>query len=53
MKKRDSGIELLRIIAMIMIIGIHLFYYGDFYSTVTDLAKFLGLSTSNPFSLEI
>ena len=23
------------------------------YSTVTDLAKFLGLSTSNPFSLEI
>ena len=36
MKKRDSGIELLRIIAMIMIIGIHLFYYGDFYSTVTE-----------------
>lgn len=24
-----------------------------FYSTVTDFAKFLGLSTSNPFSLEI
>ena len=24
-----------------------------FYSTVTDLAKFLGLSTSNPFSFEI
>ena len=23
------------------------------YSTVTDLAKFLGLSTSKPFSLEI
>ena len=23
------------------------------YSTVTDFAKFLGLSTSNPFSLEI
>ena len=22
------------------------------YSTVTDFAKFLGLSTSNPFSLE-
>lgn len=25
----------------------------EFYSTVTDLAKFLGLSTSNPFSFEI
>lgn len=25
----------------------------NFYSTVTDLAKFLGLSTSNPFSFEI
>ena len=24
-----------------------------FYSTVTDFAKFLGLSTSRPFSLEI
>lgn len=24
-----------------------------FYSTVTDFAKFLGLSTSNPFSLAI
>lgn len=24
-----------------------------FYSTVTDFAKFLGLSTSKPFSLEI
>ena len=23
------------------------------YSTVTDFAKFLGLSTSNPFSFEI
>ena len=23
------------------------------YSTVTDLARFLGLSTSNPFSFEI
>lgn len=25
----------------------------NFYSTVTDFARFLGLSTSNPFSLEI
>ena len=25
---------------------------GTCYSTVTDFAKFLGLSTSNPFSLE-
>lgn len=24
-----------------------------FYSTVTDLARFLGLSTSNPFSFEM
>ena len=26
---------------------------GFFYSTVTDFARFLGLSTSNPFSFEI
>lgn len=25
----------------------------NFYSTVTDLARFLGLSTSNPFSFEM
>ncbi|MBQ3006809.1 MAG: acyltransferase [Clostridia bacterium] len=32
MKKRDSGIELLRIIAMLMVIIIHAFLYGNFYS---------------------
>lgn len=29
---------------------LYLFHY---YSTVTDFAKFLGLSTSQPFSIEI
>ena len=32
MKKRDSGIELLRTIAMLMVILIHAFLYGNFYS---------------------
>lgn len=30
-KKRDSGIELLRIIAILMVIGVHTFLYGNFY----------------------
>ena len=33
-KERDSGIELLRIITMLMVIGVHLFLYGKFYDTV-------------------
>ncbi len=32
MKKRDSGIELLRAITMLMVILIHAFLYGNFYS---------------------
>ena len=32
------------------ILGIPRRYYLNTYSTVTDLAKFLGLSTSKPFS---
>lgn len=28
-KKRDSGIELLRIFAILMVIGVHIFVYGD------------------------
>ena len=31
-KKRDSGIETLRVIAMLMVILIHAFGYGNFYS---------------------
>ena len=32
MKKRDSGIETLRVIAMFMVILIHAFLYGNFYN---------------------
>lgn len=32
MKKRDSGIELLRVISMLMVILIHAFLYGNYYS---------------------
>lgn len=31
-KERDSGIELLRIFAMLLVIGVHAFSYGGFYA---------------------
>ena len=31
-KERDSGIELLRIFAILLVIGVHMFSYGGFYS---------------------
>ena len=31
-KERDSGIELLRIISMMMVIGVHLWLYGKYFS---------------------
>jgi len=30
-RERDSGIELLRIFAMLMVIGVHTFLYGDYF----------------------
>ena len=39
--------------ALILRIKINALIIFIFYSTVTDLAKFLGLSISNPFSLAV
>lgn len=35
-KKRDSGIELLRIFAMLMVIGVHIFVYGGYFDTARE-----------------
>lgn len=35
------------------LVNFHIKISSHFYSTVTDFAKFLGLSTSNPFIDEI
>lgn len=37
MKKRDSGIETLRVIAMLMVILIHAFLYGNFFNESVEL----------------
>lgn len=49
-KKRDSGIEMLRILAMLMVIGVHIFAYGKYFDRaceykgiVADSAYFLKL----------
>ena len=36
-KKRDSGIELLRVIAIFMVIGVHTFLYGGFYEEAKEV----------------
>lgn len=41
-KQRDSGIELLRIVAMLMVIGVHIFLYGGYFDRAceyNDLVK--------------
>lgn len=35
-KKRDSGIELLRIFAMLMVIGVHIFLYGNYFDRACE-----------------
>lgn len=35
-KKRDSGIELLRILAMFMVIGVHIFLYGKYFDRACE-----------------
>jgi Uncharacterized protein conserved in bacteria len=35
-KKRDSGIELLRILAMLMVIGVHIFLYGKYFDRAIE-----------------
>lgn len=36
-KERDSGIELLRIFAMFMVIGVHLLLYGNYFSIAIEM----------------
>lgn len=36
-KERDSGIELLRIVAIFMVIGVHLLDYGKYYATAMNV----------------
>ena len=36
-QERDSGIELLRIFAMLLVIGVHAFSYGGFYAAARDV----------------
>lgn len=36
-KKRDSGIELLRIFAMLMVIGVHTFVYGGYFDSACEM----------------
>lgn len=47
--QRDSGIELLRIFAMCMVISIHLFGYGNYFSAATE---FGGLVSASAFLLK-
>ena len=37
-KERDSGIEVLRILSMLLVIGVHALYYGHYF----DMAKSVG-----------
>ncbi|MBE5953967.1 MAG: acyltransferase [Lachnospiraceae bacterium] len=45
-KTRDSGIELLRIIAILMVIGIHTFLYGNYYECAVSAGGFVELCSS-------
>ena len=43
-KERDSGIELLRIFAMFLVIGVHALNYGDFFDMARDAGGSSGSS---------
>lgn len=49
-KKRDSGIELLRIFAMLMVIGVHTFLYGDYFDHACEYG---GLVESSAYFLKL
>jgi len=40
-KTRDSGIELLRIISIMMVIGLHAFSYGNYYDVASEMGGFV------------
>lgn len=43
-QNRDSGIELLRIIAMLMVIGVHIFLYGGYFERACEYGGIIELS---------
>ena len=51
--KMDNFYILTYIFFLILLISLVCKILQFFYSTVTDLAKFLGLSTSNPLDTDI
>lgn len=42
--KRDSGIELLRIIAILMVIGVHAFLYGNYFEAAKEQGGLVSVS---------
>ncbi len=40
-KERDSGIELLRIFAIFMVIGVHIFLYGNYYKAALGVGGYV------------
>ena len=44
-RKRDSGVELLRIMAMMMVIGLHAFNFGNYYEQANMVGGFVRLSS--------
>lgn len=49
-KKRDSGIELLRIFAMLMVIGVHIFLYGKYFDRAIE---YQGIVASSAYFLKL
>ena len=43
-KKRDSGIEMLRILAMLMVIGVHIFAYGKYLTEPVNIRELLPIA---------
>ena len=44
-KKRDSGVEVLRIIAIMMVIGLHAFKFGNYYEQAEAVGGFVRISS--------
>ncbi len=49
-KERESGIELLRIIAILMVIGVHAFLYGNYFETARNCG---GIVSSSAWLLRL
>ncbi len=44
-KKRDSGVEVLRIIAILMVIGLHAFNFGNYYEQAEAVGGFVRITS--------